>query len=53
MLGILENPFSPRYYREMIEYYNQKGMQHEAEAFKFLIGKKFDEKTKDYHNNEK
>jgi hypothetical protein len=52
-VGVLDNPYSPRYYRELIAYYTEKGMNNEAEAFKMLIRKKFDEKNGDSHNNAK
>lgn len=52
LVGILENPFSPRYYKEMMVYYKEKGMTHEAEALQYLLKQKFHEKTDDSHSHE-
>ena len=43
MLGIIENPHSPKYYKELCLYYNHIGRHNEAEAIIHLIETKFNE----------
>lgn len=53
LLGIAENPFSPRYYKELMQHYRAMGMSHEAEAVDHLIRAKFHEKTDGRSGGEK
>ena len=51
--GIIDNPFTPRFYKELQDYYNRSGMDNEAKALSFLISKKFDEKNDNTSGGEK
>lgn len=53
LLGIAENPFSPRYYKELMQHYRAAGMNHEAEAVDHLMRAKFHEKTDGRRGGEK
>jgi hypothetical protein len=53
MLGIIENPHSPKYYKELCLYYNHIGRYNEAEAIIHLIETKFNEKFHIRNNMQK
>ena len=41
LVSLLENPFIEKPYRELIKYYNETGMAHEAKAISELIETRF------------
>lgn len=44
LVAILEKPNVPKFYRELRDHYQTKGMMHEASAIAHLIEKKFEKK---------
>lgn len=42
-LNLIKNPFIPKIYRELCDYYSHMGMVNEAEAFRNLLKEKYNE----------
>jgi len=44
LISLLERPDSPKYYRELRDYYQKLGLENETEAITYLIERKFNNK---------
>lgn len=49
--NLISNPFSPKTYRELRDYYLAQGMVNEAEAFSLLLYQKFREISDGFNHN--